>query len=260
MDGVVCGVWCGVRCAPLRVRADASVRSTRSGNYSNALYIFSRAGKRKLDAALALGPKGSGLMSQLGKPPLEHLGPHGLGLLDERRLHMATWRQLAAMFYMQLNTRIMPKLIAAHFNLGGGKGDKVRTLADFGLISHGMLLNQWLLGMCSHEIKYVPFVMELRRAPPLRYPARGAGGRGGLRSLPRHSNSPAAHGRQDTFDRHFLSSLLYVDRRCANTRRVVLKYDCIQDMCFSVVSHSRGASHHEPRSYCDGSAAWTRAT
>jgi hypothetical protein len=142
-----------------------------SGNYSNATYVLTKHGKRKLDAAL----RGSPILSRLGLPPLEHLGPQGLGLLDETKLHITTWRQLGAMFYMQLDTRILPLLMADHYGLGGSDGssggrplgrglqraDRPSKLTDFGLISHGLLLNQWLLGHVSHEIKYVPFVMAL---------------------------------------------------------------------------------------------------
>jgi hypothetical protein len=147
-----------------------------SGNYSNATYFMTKAGKRKLDAAI--GNPENPILSRMGLPPLENLGPKGLGLLDARKMHIAKCRQLAAMFWMQLDTRILPKLVADHYKIGldetnttkaaqlqyGEDVDVIRSLDDFGLISHGMLLNQWLLGMCSHEIKYVPFVMDLLQA------------------------------------------------------------------------------------------------
>ncbi len=132
------------------------------------MYTLTKEGKRKLDVALRDSP----VLSRLGAPPLEHLGPQGLALLDEQKLQVAVWRQLAAMFYMQLDTRILPKLMADHYGIGCSAGpstagakldgvDRPRKLTDFGLISHGLLLNQWLLGHVSHEIKYVPFVMTL---------------------------------------------------------------------------------------------------
>ena len=46
---------------------------------------------------------------------------------------------------------------------GEADGEEVlNSLSDFGMISHGMLINQWLLGMCSHEIKYVTFLLVIR--------------------------------------------------------------------------------------------------
>ena len=54
----------------------------------------------------------------MGLPPLEHLGPTGLGLLDEKKLHVMTCRQLGALFWMQLDARILPKLLADYYHLG----------------------------------------------------------------------------------------------------------------------------------------------
>ena len=133
-----------------------------AGNYSHGFYVFSKEGRRKFDLAVGWEIESNGSVKKMDKGTSEILSKLGLcgmdhmtaaGILTKEKTQRAYFKTVGHTWFCHLNYRLLPKLASL-------ADPKSQCLSDMRIYPN-IHFNQWVLGLCCHEMRVSPYVMSL---------------------------------------------------------------------------------------------------